>query len=443
MNTVDFDVIRETDLPSFDPLHAVTEEPPPLLVWLLPALVMIVAAAGLTWAIVGEVDIVASEPATLVPSGRVKVIQSPEQRVVRRIPVREGARVRTGDLLVEFENEDVAADLRRVRGDLIAARLRAARLTAALDGATDFAASEGAPAWAVADEARLLEADRAKLESDLDANRREKTRLEAETRSSDASAAKQEALIPLIRKRVEARRTLVDARYASMTDFVSLEQELVSAESDLRVERSRREVSEAATAATGAREEQLIRAHRMELSTALAEAGSKIAGLTEDARKAEQRAASLVLRAPEDGTITELALHTVGGVVQPAQALMKLVPADAKLEVEAKVLNRDVGFLSEGQEVTVKLDTFLFTKYGGIPGRVVSVASDAVTDEHQGAVFPTRIELERQTIEVDGRTVPLGAGMTATVDIHTGKRKVIDYLMSPIRKYTQEAIRER
>jgi hemolysin D len=443
MSVVDIHETSDTGLTPIDPLRVVTEDSPSLMVWLFPVLVMLLLAVGLAWATVGEVDIVAPEQATLIPSGRVKVIQSPEQRVVRRLLVREGAKVAAGDLLVEFDTDDVSADLARVRGDLVAARLRAARLRASLDERSAFEPPTGTPDWAVADEIRLFEADRAKQDSDIDTVRQERARLEAEIRSSDAAAAKLEAVIPLIRRRVEARRSLVNSQIASRTEFTALEQELVSAESDLRVERSRRGVSEAAVRATEGRELQLVRTHRMELTTALADAEDKVASLSEDLRKAEQRVGSLVLRAPEDGTIVELALHTVGGVVQPAQTLMKLVPAGATLEAEAKVLNRDVGFLQVGQEVMVKLDTFLFTKYGGVPGRVASIASDAVTDEHMGAVFPARIELERQSIEVDGRTVTLTAGMTAKVDICTGKRRVIDYLMSPIRKYTQEAIHER
>jgi hemolysin D len=437
----DEDALNRTPHPP--PILTVTDDDPPWLAWLLPLVMMLLVAAGLVWAVVGEVDIVAPEQAALVPSGRVKVIQSPEQRVVRRILVHEGQAVAAGDRLVEFDIDDASADRDRAAKELAAVRLRSARLRASLDGRPGFAAPEGALAAAMADEVRLFDADRAKLDGDLGVVRQDRARLEAEARSSAAAAAKLEAVIPLIRKRVDARRQLVERQIASSVEFLTLEQELVEAESDLRVEQTRLGVTQASIAATAEREEQVRRTRRMELTTALVEAETRAAALAEELRKAEQRLANLTLRAPGDGRVTELALHTVGGVVQPAQTLMKLVPTGAALEAEAKVLNRDVGFLEVGQTVQVKLDTFAFTKYGAIPGRVAAISSDAVVDERLGPVFHARVELERQTIEVDGRTVPLTAGMSATVDVRTGRRRVIDYLLAPIRKYTEEAIRER
>lgn len=133
----------------------------------------------------------------------------------------------------------------------------------------------------------------------------------------------------------------------------------------------------------------------------------------------------------------------MGGVVQAAQPLMKLVPLGAVLEVEATVLNRDVGFVEAGQAVQVKLDAFPFTKYGAVPGRVQAVSSDAVADEKMGPVYKARVALERQSLSVNGRAVPLGPGLSAVVDVRTGSRRVIDYLLLPVFKSVQEAMRER
>jgi HlyD family type I secretion membrane fusion protein len=137
--------------------------------------------------------------------------------------------------------------------------------------------------------------------------------------------------------------------------------------------------------------------------------------------------------------VHELALLTVGAVVQAAQPLKKVVPADAVLEVEAKVVNRDIGFVVPGQEVQVKLDAFTFTRYGALPGRVAAISSDVVADETLGPVYRVRVALDRQAMEVDGRMVPLAPGMTATVDIRTGKRRLIDYLLAPVQRYRARA----
>lgn len=189
--------------------------------------------------------------------------------------------------------------------------------------------------------------------------------------------------------------------------------------------------------------EQARRSAARDQAAELVEAETRAASLAEELAKAEQRLAALTLRAPEDGTVHELALHTVGGVAQSAQPLMKLVPVGAVLEVEATVLNRDVGFVEPGQPVQVKLDAFAFTKYGAVPGRVQAVSSDAVADERLGPVYKVRVALDQQNIMVNGRALPLGPGLSATVDVRTGSRRVIDYLLMPMLKATQEAMRER
>lgn len=425
------------------PIREVTAETPPLLVWLLPLALMTATAAGLVWATIGEVDIVAPAQGTLLPSGRVKVIQPPEQRVVRGILVREGQHVTAGTPLLEFETSDLAADRDRLAKELAAARLRAARLRAALDGRADFPAPGDAEPGQLADERRLLAADLARLAGEASALRQEQARLSAARDGIAATVAKLEALLPLVTRRVEARRALVESGNASLTAFLELRQEQVTLESDLAIQQAALREAEAALAAAGEKLDQAGREHELETMAALVEAETRASALVEDLRKAEQRLASFDLRAPEDGTVHELALHTVGAVVQAAQPLMKLVPAGAALEAEAKVLNRDIGFLHTGQEVQVKLDAFPFTTYGAVPGRVAAISSDAVPDERLGPVYHVRVALDRQTLEVEGRPLRLSPGMTASVDIHTGRRRVIDYLLGPITKYWDESLRER
>ena len=149
------------------------------------------------------------------------------------------------------------------------------------------------------------------------------------------------------------------------------------------------------------------------------------------------------LRAPVNGVVQQLAVHTLGGVVQTAQQLMVIVPEDVGLEAEVLVLNKDVGFVRAGQEVEIKVDSFPYTRYGTLSGTVVHVSRDAVKDEQQGLVFPAQIQMERASIIVDGHKTPLQAGMSVVAEIRTGKRRVIDYLLSPLQQYQSEAMKER
>ncbi|PPT72754.1 hypothetical protein XarbCFBP8150_03295 [Xanthomonas arboricola] len=149
------------------------------------------------------------------------------------------------------------------------------------------------------------------------------------------------------------------------------------------------------------------------------------------------------LRAPVAGTVQQLAVHTVGGVVTPAQALLVVVPSEDALEIEATVLNKDIGFVRPGKDVIVKVDSFPYSRYGYLTGKVVSVSHDAAQDEQLGLVFPARVKLERATLKIDGISARLNAGMSLSAEIKTGKRRVIDYLLSPFQQHTTEALRER
>jgi len=172
-------------------------------------------------------------------------------------------------------------------------------------------------------------------------------------------------------------------------------------------------------------------------------AETKAASLAQEVVKARQRHALQRLTAPLDGEVQQLAVHTVGGVVTPAQQLLVVVPYEHQLEVEAMVENKDIGFVKRGQPVEVKVETFPFTRYGLIGGRIVSISNDAVQLEKGGLVYPARIALARSVIQVEGQPVKLAPGMAVTAEIKTGTRRLIEFFLSPLLKSVQETARER
>ncbi len=160
-------------------------------------------------------------------------------------------------------------------------------------------------------------------------------------------------------------------------------------------------------------------------------------------KKNRQREAILNLTAPVTGVVQQLVIHTVGGVVTEAQPLMAIVPSDETIEVEAMVENKDIGFIEPGQVAVIKLETFPYTRYGYVEGIVENVSYDAVQDEQRGLIFPARIRLNKTFFTIDGVKVHLTSGMSVTAEIKTGKRRVIDYFLSPLREYKDEGLRER
>ena len=177
--------------------------------------------------------------------------------------------------------------------------------------------------------------------------------------------------------------------------------------------------------------------------TDLAKAEAEAILRREEVTKASQKRKFQRLIASTDGTIQQMAIHTVGGVVEPARTLMILVPRDGGLEVETRILNKDVGFIHIGAPAAVKLEAFPFTRYGAVPGRVKSISRDAVPDPKLGSIYMATIIMDRSSINVDGRDVPLSAGLSATVDVRTGSRRIISYLISPLQTSIAQAGRER
>ena len=165
--------------------------------------------------------------------------------------------------------------------------------------------------------------------------------------------------------------------------------------------------------------------------------------LAQEAVKAGQKTGQQRLTAPIDGVVQQLAVHTIGGVVTPAQQLMLVVPREHQLEVEAMVENKDIGFVKEGQPVEVKIETFPFTIYGAIPGKVLTVSDDAIEQEKVGLVYAARVSMERSTIDLGDKVVTLSPGMAVTVDIQTGQRRLIEFILSPLLKSLKESARER
>jgi hemolysin D len=166
----------------------------------------------------------------------------------------------------------------------------------------------------------------------------------------------------------------------------------------------------------------------------------------QDARRSENHSNLLRLRSPVDGTVQQLSLHTIGGVVPAAQPLMTVVPVEDQVIVETTVENKDIGFVHVGQPAYVKIEAFDYTRYGAIPGKVVRIAKDATKDESEekrGLVYTVAVALERSKIQVDSANLAISAGMSATVEIKTGERRVISYLLSPLLKHQREAMNER
>jgi hemolysin D len=412
-------------------------------------LILLFALLALLWAVFGHVDVVASASGKIIPDDRSKLVQPMETGTIRAILVRDGQAVRAGQALIELDSTVARADIERLASDLQAARLEALRnraLLAAQEQGRPPAFDrlpEGLDGDRVGSELRLVRGRYDAYLSSLAQLDAEIARREAERRATQALVDKLRMTLPIVRQREADYRNLRDQRFVSKHGHLELEQTRIEQERDLIAQQEK--LSEILASRTEAerQKDRLVAEARREWLDRMQEAGERAETHAQELVKAQSRGRLLQLTAPADGVVQQLAVHTVGGVVTPAQPLMVIVPQDHPLEVEAFVPNKDVGFVRQGQNVEVKVETFAFTKYGTIAGEVVHVSSDAIQDEKLGLIFAARVRLRDDRIVVDGRPVRLSPGMAVTVEIKTGRRRVIEYFLGPLLQYADESLRER
>jgi len=440
---------RTQDEIAFLPAHLELTETPvsPAARWTMRIIVAFFCSA-LLWACIGKVDVVAVAPGKTVVGSRTKVIQPLETAVVRRILVRDGQGVKRGELLVELDATATGADFRQVDEALIAARLAQLRQTAMLQ-ALDTGVLPGMPDDPGASASRVRAAwDLAASElAEYQARRQNLlaaiAQREAQANTVRSQIGPMEQSLAISRERVADLERLLGGQYVSRHEYLARQQEMVELERALAAQKAT--LLETRSALVGAREELRVLETdtRQQAFDNLRQAREQAGQYEPQVAKTRQRNELMQLRAPVDGTVQQLAIHTVGGVVTPAQALMAVVPNQESLEVEATVLNKDIGFVRPGQSVTLKVESFPYTRYGYLEGIVETVSHDAAQNEKLGLVFPARVRLRRADLMVDGVRVVLTPGMSLSAEIKTGKRRLIDYVFSPLQKHGGEAFRER
>ena len=412
--------------------------------------IMLFAALALLWACVGEIDVVATATGKVVASGKSKTIQASEVAVVKAIHVYDGEQVKAGDVLVDLDASATGADVKRLSSDLLAAKVDSARAGAMLEAIETHKAPGSLTGKIVnADPLQQLAAERwlqgqyLELRSSLDQVDAEIDQRSAEILSATATVGSLQKTLPISRRLAEDYKLMLDEQFVPRHAYLEKQQALLDLERDMAVQRARVIELQATKKEAQRHREGILAQTRRAMLDLQQQSEQKVASLTQEVRKAEQRDHLMHLTTPVDGTVQQLAIHTVGGVVTAAQPLMVIVPKDQPVEVEAMLENKDIGFVHTGQSVMVKIETFNFTKYGVVEGEVISISDDAIEDETRGPLYGMRIELKERQIRIGAQDIPLSPGMSVRAEIKTNRRKVIDYFLSPLKKYADESFKER
>jgi len=414
-----------------------------ILAWIL----LIGLALTIAWTILGKIDVVATAPGSLMPTGNVKIVQSPGAGVVRAIHVRNGDVVREGQALVDLDPTLVGADLAAAQKALAAAELDIARNRAIADALSgkglNFTAPAGTPPEIADTQRRLIAAQLAEIEATTASLANARSSALADANAARATAARLADTVPILDRQIERMKRLDAKGYAPGQRLLELERQRRGEAGDRSVSLAQIDRGLAEARKLDQQIAQTREQARRTALTDLAKAEAEAILRREEVTKATQMNRFQRLVAPVDGVVQNMEVHTLGGVVEAAKPLMTVVPAQGGLEVEARILNKDVGFLRVGQEAAVKLEAFPFTRYGTVPGRVRSISRDAVQDKELGLVYVATIALDRNFIDADGRRYVLTPGLAATVDVKTGTRRIISYLISPLQTSIAQAGHEK
>lgn len=410
------------------------------VLWLIIA--FLVLAIG--WMFVGRIDEVAVARGKVVPAGEVKVVQPLTAGTIAELHVKNGDTVKKDQPLVSLEKSDEIAEVERFEALIASAELEKGLLQQASQG-VDISAQLANKA--LTDEAK------ANLRTFYTSRQ---SLLAGQTAVASSSVAQQKTALSSEQSLLASREQEVKAAEMSLTTVKTTKAitdearplAIQDAESALAAARSQRTAQaarvEQAQAALAAAQTQLSGAQNnvaANNASVIIEQDKRLVELRTALAKAKNAVKHRTLTAPTDGVVHAMVFSTIGGVVSPAQPVLTIVPSKATLIVDAKLPNKDVGFVHVGDAVAVKVDTFSFQRYGTVKGEVIRKSADAIEDEKLGAVYTLKIKLDAD--EAKQRGIALTSGMTVTAEVKTGDKRIIDFFLDPILKKTDEALKVR
>ncbi|GAB6053273.1 HlyD family type I secretion periplasmic adaptor subunit [Magnetospira thiophila] len=409
-------------------------------------IVMFFLGGGLVWSNFAALDEVAVATGDVVPLGKVKVIQHLEGGIVQAIHVSEGSHVKTGDTLVQLDLATSGVNREELQVRLDGYLLTRARLVAEVNQQPPEFPEDVAQRRPILLDAekRAYAARQLELQTSMRVLDEQKTQRELEVVELEAKQRATDQNLKLAKRRFEMSKTLLAKQLTAKMDHLELEAEVESLEGEMMglkpaIPRARAAVREAAQ-----REEEVKNSFLRESEEALGEVEQNIARVREVLAQATDQNMRAEIKSPIDGIVKNMRYHTIGGVVKPGEAIMEIVPSDNNLLIDARLQPTDVGYVQVGQKAVVKISTYDFVRYGGLDGEVIQVAPDSSTDQQTGdTYFQVVVKTEKTWLGAQEGQFTITPGMEATVDIHTGKKTVLDFLIKPVLKLRHEAFRER
>ena len=397
------------------------------------------------WAYFAEIDEIARGDGDIVPSGENQMVQNLEGGIVEEILVEEGAAVEKGQLLLKIDNQksESSFSANSIKANALEAKIL--RLQAESTGKEFEVSNEilkKIPKF-VANEKGLYETNKQQLESKLNALNEQLVQREQELSEALSSRKTLKESLKLINEEVEITRPMVARGVRSKVDFLKLQREANDAKERynsvrLSIPRLQSAIKEVQSTIN---ETQLQ--FQSDAKLKLNEAVSELDGYRANSTALKDQVKRTLVRAPMKGIVQKLFIHTVGGVIQPGADILEIVPTDSTLLVEVKIKPADIAFIYFGQKAIVKFSAYDFAIYGGLEGEVVHISADTITDQKENVFYKVKIKTNKNYLEREGKQLKIIPGMTVSVDIITGRKSVLDYILKPILKTKQYTFSER
>ena len=429
-------------------LLAIQQSPPPKLPRVVFFVVATLFATLLAWSVLGRLDIVAVAEGRLVPESYTKIVQPAEAGLVKEVLVSEGQSVEQGQVLIRLDPTLAGADDLSLGSELASRRLALRRIDAELRGTRLLPRPGDDPGLLAQVQLQALTHRQAYLDA-LAQEHASRERALHDLRAAQETLAKLRSTSVLVQQSADAHRRLAAEGFYSPLSSNEKEREAIEQAQDLKAQVAGVQGLQSTLAAQDKKIAALSSNFRNQLQTERTEVMGQLAKLEQDSRKLKFKAGLLELRAPQAGIVKDIATTTVGAVVQPGMILLTLVPRDEPLVAEVQIRNDDVGFVQVGQPVKLKIAAYPFQKHGLLEGLVKTVAADAQSGDsvtHQGSPqgYKAVVALGSQALLSEGVTpLRLESGMQVAAEIQQGQRTVLEYLLSPVQRVTQEAGRER
>ena len=396
------------------------------------------------WASVAEIDEVTKGEGRVIPSSQLQILQSVDGGVVEAISVKEGQQVAAGALMMRIDPTRFESTLRDNRSQYLALRIKAARLEALISGGnfTPPVKETGEAPELVGRELALFESSRQELEAGVAIAKQQVEQRRREIEGATARHTHAVQGLELASRELEVTRPLVGSGAVSEVEVLRLEREVSTLTGERDLTMTQIQVSRSALNEAKRKVEELTLSTRNRWQTDMADTMAKLNSLSESSGALADRVNKAEIRSPVRGTVKRVLVNTVGGVVQPGQNVVEIVPLDDALLLEAKISPRDIAFLRPQQEAMVKFTAYDFAIYGGLEANVDQIGADSVIDEKKDgeAWYMVRIKTRKTSL---GENLPIIPGMVAEVDIITGKKTVLAYLLKPVLRAQANALRER